>query len=212
MWWVLKYCCSPGIYPPLEVGQFSCGRKQTVRHTFESWPRQTEGCVGCCRGCMSSQSAFQRWSVMPSWRRRPAQSLAGKGRVECRYLFLKAQVLKCRFLSSPQIYWISFKGWGLKIVFTSFPGDRHTEDNQQPPRVVDWGGGGGGGGDVDWCEQGRQHVQPVTKLTPPLTKVLNAFSGADFFPQEDKKLTYFHLHESVFILGGKKKKTRHSPK
>lgn len=40
---------------------------------------------------------------------------------------------------------------------------------------------------------------------PPLTKVLNAFSGADFFPQEDKKLTYLYLHESVFILGKKKK-------
>lgn len=178
---VLKYSCPPGIYPPLEVailGQFSCGRKQTIRHTFESGPRQTEGCVGCCRGCMSSQSAFRRWSVMPSWRPGPAQSLAGKGRVECRSLFLKAEVLKCRFLGSPQIYWISFKGWGLRIVSTSFPGERHTEDNQQPTRVVDRG--------ADWCKQGPQHVQPVTKLTPALTKVLNALSGAHFFPQKDK--------------------------
>ena len=34
----------------------------------------------------------------------PALSLAGKGRVECRSVFLKAEVLKCRFLGSPQIY------------------------------------------------------------------------------------------------------------
>lgn len=115
-----------------------------------------------------------------------------KGRVECRSLFLKAEVLKCRFLGSPQIYWISFKGWGLRIVFTSFPGERHTEDNQQPTRVVDQG--------TDWCKKGPQHVQPVTKLMPALTKVLNVLSGAHFFPQKDKKLTWFHLHESVFIL------------
>lgn len=101
------------------------------------------------------------------------------------------------------------KGWGLKIVFTSFPGDRHTEDKLLSSPTGLWTGADGGGGrGLMWTRTTARPQSPNLRL--PLTKVLNALVGLIFFHRKIRNWPIFIWNECLHTRG--KKNSRHSPK